>query len=108
MHFLGGIVQNMFEERVLNCRKAERDRLRQEREETISNIIQSRKQERETKRKLIYFLRSEEERQRRLREEEEARRLEGTFLIKLQIEYFISQGKTDMLIWTSIKALVPD
>ncbi|KAH6826590.1 eukaryotic translation initiation factor 3A [Perilla frutescens var. hirtella] len=68
--------KNIFEERVVTRRSAEHDRLRQEREETISNIIQSRKEEREVKRKLIFFLRSEEERQRRLREEEEARKLE--------------------------------
>ncbi|KAL1550319.1 Eukaryotic translation initiation factor 3 subunit A [Salvia divinorum] len=68
--------KNIFQERLLNCRKAERDRLRQETEERISNIIQSRKEEREAKRKFIYFLRTEEERQKRLREEEEARKLE--------------------------------
>ncbi|XP_042057153.1 eukaryotic translation initiation factor 3 subunit A-like [Salvia splendens] len=68
--------KNVFQERVVNCRKAEHYRLRKEREETISNIIQSRKEEREAKRKIIYFLQTEEERQRKAREEEEARKLE--------------------------------
>ncbi|GFP84864.1 eukaryotic translation initiation factor 3 subunit a [Phtheirospermum japonicum] len=68
--------KNIFQERVLNRRRAEFDRHREEREESLNQIIQSRKQEREAKRKLIFFLRSEEERQKRLREEEEARKLE--------------------------------
>ncbi|KAG8364469.1 hypothetical protein BUALT_Bualt18G0000600 [Buddleja alternifolia] len=75
---LGRMLENkkIFQERVLSHRRAEYDRLREEREERINLIIQSRKQEREAKRKMTYFLRSEEERQKRLREEEEARKLE--------------------------------
>lgn len=82
----------------MNFRRAERDRVRQEREETISSIIQSRKEEREAKRKMIYFLRTEEERQRRMREEEEARRLEGMYISPriFQDEHFISRWKTYM------------
>ncbi|KAL3843796.1 hypothetical protein ACJIZ3_001199 [Penstemon smallii] len=68
--------QKVFQERVVSRRRAEYARLKGEREEKINQIIQSRKQEREAKRKMIYFLRSEEERQKRLREEEEARKLE--------------------------------
>ncbi|KAL3624614.1 Eukaryotic translation initiation factor 3 subunit A [Castilleja foliolosa] len=67
---------NIFQERVLNRRRAGYDRQRVEREESLNQIVQSLKQERETKRKLIFFLRSEEERQKRLCEEEEARKLE--------------------------------
>ncbi|KAI3470332.1 hypothetical protein Pfo_026995 [Paulownia fortunei] len=75
---LGRMSENkeIFQERALSRRRAEYDRLKEEREERINKIIQSRKQEREAKRKMIYFLRSEEERQKRLREEEEARKLE--------------------------------
>lgn len=75
---LGWMLENkkIFQERVLSRRKSEYDRLKEEREEKIHQIIQARKQERDAKRKMIYFLRSEEERQKRLREEEEARKLE--------------------------------
>ncbi|CAI9762036.1 unnamed protein product [Fraxinus pennsylvanica] len=68
--------KNLFQERVVSCREAEFNRLEMEREERINQIIQSRKQEREAKRKFIYYLRCEEERQIRLREEEEARKRE--------------------------------
>ncbi|KAK6141225.1 hypothetical protein DH2020_025022 [Rehmannia glutinosa] len=75
---VGRMLENkkIFQERVLSRRRSDYDRLKEEREERVSQIIQSRKQEREAKRKLIFFLRSEEERQKRLREEEEARKLE--------------------------------
>ncbi|KAK6144992.1 hypothetical protein DH2020_021812 [Rehmannia glutinosa] len=101
---LGRMLENkkIFQERVVYHRRAEYERLKEEREERINQIIQSRKQEREAKRKMIYFLReerinqiiqsrkqereakrkmiyflrSEDERQQRLREEEEARKLE--------------------------------
>ncbi|KAL0320099.1 UNVERIFIED_CONTAM: Eukaryotic translation initiation factor 3 subunit A [Sesamum radiatum] len=75
---LGRMLENkkIFQERVLSRRKSDYDRLKEEREEKIHQIIQTRKQERDAKRKMIYFLRSEEERQKRLREEEEARKLE--------------------------------
>ncbi|KAL2485245.1 Eukaryotic translation initiation factor 3 subunit A [Abeliophyllum distichum] len=68
--------KNLFQERVVSRREAEFNRLEKEREERINQIIQSRKQEREAKRKFIYYLRCEEERQTRLREEEEARKRE--------------------------------
>ncbi|KAL0301647.1 UNVERIFIED_CONTAM: Eukaryotic translation initiation factor 3 subunit A [Sesamum radiatum] len=75
---LGRMLENkkIFQERVVSRRKSEYDRLKEEREEKIHLTIQTRKQERDAKRKMIYFLRSEEERQKRLREEEEARKLE--------------------------------
>lgn len=71
--------QNLFQERVVSRREAEFNRLEMEREERTNQIIQLRKQEREAKRKFIYYLRCEEERQIRLREEEEARKREGIF-----------------------------
>lgn len=69
--------QNIFQERVISRRQAEFDQRRVEREERVKQIIQARKQERDLKRKKIFYLRSEEERIRKLREEEEARKLEG-------------------------------
>lgn len=74
-------MQRILQERVVSSRQAEFNRLKQERQERISQIIQSRKQEREARRKMLFFLRSEEERQKRLQEEEEARKREGTSLI---------------------------
>ncbi|XP_073282074.1 eukaryotic translation initiation factor 3 subunit A-like [Primulina huaijiensis] len=68
--------KQIFQKKVLSHRRAEYNRLKEERDERILQIIQSRKQERDTKRKMIYFLRSEEEKQKRLRAEEEARKLE--------------------------------
>lgn len=88
----------IFQERVLSRRRSEYDRLREEREERINQIIQSRNQEREAKRKMIYFLRAEEERQKRLREEEEARKIEGTFPFEFLMKNFIP-------FWGKIKCL---
>ncbi|KAL5853920.1 hypothetical protein ACOSQ3_009038 [Xanthoceras sorbifolium] len=68
--------KNIFQERVISRRQAEFDRRRVDREERINLIIQARKQEREAKRKMIYFVRSEEERLKKIREEEEARKQE--------------------------------
>ncbi|XP_044471259.1 eukaryotic translation initiation factor 3 subunit A-like isoform X2 [Mangifera indica] len=65
-----------FQERVLNRRKAEFDRQRVEREERINQIIQARKQERETMRKKVFYVRCEDERLKKKREEEEARKRE--------------------------------
>ncbi|KAK6145005.1 hypothetical protein DH2020_021825 [Rehmannia glutinosa] len=81
--------QKIFQERVVYHRRAEYERLKEEREERINQIIQSRKQEREAKRKMIYFLRSEDERQQRLREEEEARKLEVDLPLKLNLPFSI-------------------
>ncbi|EOY11582.1 hypothetical protein SCA6_003314 [Theobroma cacao] len=66
----------IFQERVMSRRQAEFDQRREEREERIQQIIQARKQERDIKRKKIFYVRSEEERIRKLHEEEEARKLE--------------------------------
>ncbi|KAI8022274.1 Eukaryotic translation initiation factor 3 subunit A [Camellia lanceoleosa] len=65
-----------FQERVMNCRQEEYDRLRAEREERINQILQQRRQEREYKRKMLFYLRTEEERLRKVHEEEEARKRE--------------------------------
>ncbi|XP_074311613.1 eukaryotic translation initiation factor 3 subunit A-like [Silene latifolia] len=65
-----------FQERVVSQRRAEYARTRQEREEYIGQILLERKQEREAKRKMIYYLKTEEERLNKLKEEEEARKNE--------------------------------
>lgn len=65
---------------MLNRRRAEFDKRRVEREERISLIIQARKQERVTKRKKIFYVRSEEERLKKLHEEEEARKRDGIYI----------------------------
>lgn len=77
--FLDLFVQEIFQERVVSRREEEFTRLRREREERLSQILQSRRQEREKLRKLKFYLSSEEERQRKLQEQEEARKLEGKF-----------------------------
>lgn len=46
----------------------------------MNQIIQSRKFERETRRKMIFYLEIEEERLKKLREEEEARQRQGSFV----------------------------
>ncbi|CAL0310425.1 unnamed protein product [Lupinus luteus] len=68
--------KEIYQERVVSHRQAEFSRLRREREESISRILQSRRQEREKMRKLKFYLKLEEERQEKLRAEEEARKLE--------------------------------
>ena len=62
---------------MISRRQAEFDRIKTEREERISQIIRARKQERDIKRKQMYYLTCEEERIRKLQEEEEARKREG-------------------------------
>lgn len=62
----------------MSSRQAEYDRLRVERDERINQILQSRKEEREIKRKMLFYLNVEEERLKKLHEEEEARKREGT------------------------------
>ncbi|KAK7336973.1 hypothetical protein VNO77_17527 [Canavalia gladiata] len=68
--------KEVYQERVVSHRQAEFNRLRREREERISRILQSRRQEREKMRKLKFYLKLEEERQQKLREEEETRKHE--------------------------------
>ncbi|KAJ6826064.1 eukaryotic translation initiation factor 3 subunit A-like [Iris pallida] len=64
----------IFQERIVSRRESEYDRLRKEREEHISKMIAARKRDREIKRKLLFYLKTEEERLTKLREEEEARK----------------------------------
>ncbi|KAK4365582.1 hypothetical protein RND71_013462 [Anisodus tanguticus] len=59
-----------------------------------NKIIQTRKQDRDTRRKLIYFLRTEEEQQKRLQEEKEARKREG-ILLKRKREEAERKAKLD-------------
>ncbi|CAD6240214.1 unnamed protein product [Miscanthus lutarioriparius] len=68
--------KNAFQERIVQRREAEFGRLKNERDERISQLISSRKRERETVRKLMYYLNLEEQRIETLREEEEARKRE--------------------------------
>ncbi|CAN7014112.1 unnamed protein product [Brassica rapa subsp. trilocularis] len=65
-------VENMeiFQNRVIRLREAEFERQRREKEEHL----QARKQERDVKRKRIYYSKCEEEKIRKLQEEEEARK----------------------------------
>ncbi|KAH0720874.1 hypothetical protein KY285_005752 [Solanum tuberosum] len=75
---LGRMLENerIFQERLVSCREAEFNSMKQERQERINQIIQTRKQDRDTRRKLIFFLQKEEEQQKRLQEEEDARKHE--------------------------------
>uniref|UniRef100_A0A5B6YHL3 Eukaryotic translation initiation factor 3 subunit A n=1 Tax=Davidia involucrata TaxID=16924 RepID=A0A5B6YHL3_DAVIN len=68
--------KTQFQERVIKQREAECNRLRAESDERINQILQKRRQEREFKRKMLFYLRSEEERLKKLHEEEEARKRE--------------------------------
>ncbi|KAL5228760.1 hypothetical protein ABZP36_017025 [Zizania latifolia] len=68
--------KNVFQERIVQRREAEFSHLKKERDERTSQLISSRKRERETVRKLMHYLNREEQRIERLREEEEARKHE--------------------------------
>ncbi|AEE83010.1 putative protein [Arabidopsis thaliana] len=74
--------KEIFQAQVISRRQAEFDRIRTEREERISKIIREKKQERDIKRKQIYYLKIEEERIRKLQEEEEARKQEEAERLK--------------------------
>ncbi|XP_008809196.2 eukaryotic translation initiation factor 3 subunit A-like [Phoenix dactylifera] len=66
----------IFQDRIVSCREAEYNRLKKEREDRINQLVAMRKREREIKRKLLFYIKSEEERLTKLREEEEARKHE--------------------------------
>ncbi|KAL1833496.1 hypothetical protein ACET3Z_003147 [Daucus carota] len=66
-----------FQNKVVKHREAEYERLRKERHERIEQILQARKEERESKRKMLFYLSVEEERLKKLQEEEEARKREA-------------------------------
>jgi translation initiation factor 3 subunit A len=70
-------LQNALQERIIQERAAEFGRLKKERDERMNRLISSRKHERETVRKLMFYLNLEEQRIEMLREEEEARKREG-------------------------------
>lgn len=78
------MLQVIFQDRVLRHRQSEYDRLRAQREEQIRLELQTRKQQREIKRKKIYFLMEEEKRCQRILEEEEARKHEGMWISILE------------------------
>ncbi|WVZ72030.1 hypothetical protein U9M48_020550 [Paspalum notatum var. saurae] len=65
--------KNAFQQRIVQRREAEFGRLKKERDEHISQLISSRKRERETVRKLMYYLNLEEQRIERLQEERRKR-----------------------------------
>ncbi|KAM3253984.1 hypothetical protein ACQJBY_047855 [Aegilops geniculata] len=66
--------KNAFQERIVQRREAEFLSLTKEREERISQLVSSRRRERETARKLTYYLKMmEEQRIQKAREEEEQR-----------------------------------
>lgn len=75
-------MQRIFQERIVSCKEAEFNSMKLERQERINQIIQTRKQDRDSRRKLMFFLRTEEEQQKRLQEEEDVRKREGILLVK--------------------------
>ena len=83
------LLQNAFQEKIVQRREAEFGRLKKERDERISQLISSRKRERETVRKLMYYLNLEEQRIERLREEEEARKREGKWILNRLYSSFV-------------------
>ncbi|KAM0934722.1 putative proteasome component (PCI) domain, eukaryotic translation initiation factor 3 subunit A [Dioscorea sansibarensis] len=66
----------IFQNKIVSRREAEYSRLKKEREERINQLVAMKKREREIKRKLLFYLKSEEERLTKLQEEEEARKHE--------------------------------
>jgi hypothetical protein len=69
-------------------RESEFSSLRKERDERVNQLISSRKRERETVRKLMYYLNLEEQRIQRQREEDEARKREGKCILGLILLVF--------------------
>ncbi|KAL8088616.1 eukaryotic translation initiation factor 3 subunit A-like isoform X2 [Apium graveolens] len=67
--------KTQFQNKVVKCRQDEYERMRGERDARVNEILQARKEERETKRKMLFYLSVEEERLKKLQEEEEARKL---------------------------------
>lgn len=71
-------LQTQFQNKVVKSRQDEYERMRVERDAQINEILRARQEERETKRKMLFYLSVEEERLKKLKEEEEARKLIGT------------------------------
>jgi hypothetical protein len=72
------ILQDAMRQKINERRQAEIGQVMQERNDRIKQRVAMRKMERNRMCKLIYFVTSEEERITRLRQEEEARKREGT------------------------------
>ncbi|KAG6521844.1 hypothetical protein ZIOFF_018977 [Zingiber officinale] len=68
--------KEIFQHKVVIRREAEHNQLKKERDDKINQIVTMRKRDREIKRKLLYYLKSEEDRLTRQQEEEEARKRE--------------------------------
>lgn len=83
IQYLSFLAQTIFQENVVQRRQSEFDRLREERDRQIQQMLQARRQERDAIRKKIFYVRTEEEKQRKLQEEEEARKREGRILYKI-------------------------
>ncbi|KAI3949498.1 hypothetical protein MKW92_024906 [Papaver armeniacum] len=66
--------KNILQARIVSRRQSEFDRLQRERDERIAQMLQDRREIRDKKRKLIFYLRSEEDRQKKLAEEEALRK----------------------------------
>ncbi|KAK8941301.1 Eukaryotic translation initiation factor 3 subunit A [Platanthera zijinensis] len=66
----------ILQKKIESRRDSEYKRLNKEREEWLNQQLSMRKRDREIKRKLLFYIKSEEERLAKLREEEEARKLE--------------------------------
>ena len=78
-------LQAIFQDRIVSHREEEYNRLKKEREDRINQLAAMRKREREIKRKLLFYIKSEEERLTKLREEEEARKREGILCCSIYI-----------------------
>ncbi|GJN37643.1 hypothetical protein PR202_gb26619 [Eleusine coracana subsp. coracana] len=65
--------KNAFQDRIIQRREAEFSHLKKERDERINQLISSRKRERETVRKLMYYLNMEEQRIEKIHEERKKR-----------------------------------
>ncbi|KAG6518945.1 hypothetical protein ZIOFF_022431 [Zingiber officinale] len=68
--------KEIFQHKVVIRRETEHNQLKKERDDKINQIVTMRKRDREIKRKLLYYLKSEEDRMTRQQEEEEARKRE--------------------------------
>eukprot|EP00268_Persea_americana_P000331 TRINITY_DN1011_c0_g1_i6.p1 TRINITY_DN1011_c0_g1~~TRINITY_DN1011_c0_g1_i6.p1 ORF type:complete len:966 (+),score=222.53 TRINITY_DN1011_c0_g1_i6:352-3249(+) len=66
----------IFQNKIVQRREEEYNKLKKEREEKIINLINARRAERDRLRKMIFYLRTEEERLTKLQGEEEARQRE--------------------------------
>ena len=98
------LLQNAFQERIVQRREAEFGRLKKERDERISQLISSRKRERETVRKLMYYLNLEEQRIETLREEEEARKREGKWILNWLDLPFVFFSRRFTICWLYLLA----